>query len=66
MTNNYKLRVYELTGCDKGNLDHEEFFPTQETMNRRYNELSEHIKTYVLRPTAWEYKEDDWKRIAGY
>lgn len=65
MTNSYKLRVYKLTGCDKRNLDHEEFFSTRESMDTRYNELSKHIKTYALRPTAWEYKED-WERLAGY
>ena len=66
MTNKYKLRIYELSGPNKGDLDHEEFFPTRELMNNRYNELSKHIKTYALRPTVWEYIEEDWERLAGY
>lgn len=28
--------------------------------------LSEHIKTYALRPKAWEYKDNEWLKIAGY
>lgn len=65
MANKYKLRIYKLSGPNKGDLDHEEPFPTRESMNDRYNELSKHIKTYGLRPTAWEMKED-WEKLAGY
>lgn len=65
MINKYKLKVYKLSGPNKGDLDHEEFFPTRELMDNRYNELSKHIKTYALRPTAWEMKED-WERLAQY
>ena len=28
----YKLRIYNLTGIDKGNLNHEENFDTKERM----------------------------------
>lgn len=66
MANNYKLRVYKASGYDKGNLDREEFFQTHEDMDKRYKELSKHLETYSLRPTAWEYKKDDWDRITGY
>lgn len=33
----YKLRIYKLSGSDKGNLDHEEMFDTKEQMDKRYN-----------------------------
>ncbi len=66
MTNKYKLRIYKLSGPNKGDLDHEEFFSARESMNNRYTELSKHIKKYALRPTAWEYIEEDWERLAGY
>lgn len=35
----YKLRIYKLSGADKGNLDHEELFNTKEQMDKRYDEL---------------------------
>lgn len=35
----YKLRIYKLSGSDKGNLDHEEMFDTKEQMDKRYDEL---------------------------
>lgn len=63
---NYKLRIYKLFGSDRGNLDHEEFFSTHESMDQRYKEIFRNIRQHSLRPTAWEYKEDDWERIAGY
>ena len=34
----YKLRIYKLSGSDKGNLDHEEMFDTKEQMDKRYDE----------------------------
>lgn len=65
MTNKYKLRIYKLSGATKGDLDHEEFFSTRESMSERYNEFK-NIKKYALRPTAWEYIEEDWERLAGF
>lgn len=35
----HKLRIYKLSGLDKGNLDHEEMFNTKEQMDKRYDEL---------------------------
>ena len=35
----YKLRIYKLSGIDKGNLDHEELFNTKDQMDKRYDEL---------------------------
>ena len=35
----YKLRIYKLSGSDKGNLDHEEIFDTKEQIDKRYDEL---------------------------
>ena len=49
----YKLRIYKLSGSDKGNLDHEEIFSTREEMVARYNELFKY-ENYSLNPTAWE------------
>lgn len=65
MTNKYKLRIYKLSGPNKGDLDHEEFFSTRESMNTRYNELFRQ-KNRAYNPTAWKMKEDDWNRLAGY
>lgn len=61
----YKLRIYKLSGIDIGNLDHEEFFDTKEQMNKRYVELFQ-SELYGLNPTAWEQKNDGWKRLEGY
>lgn len=61
----YKLRIYKLTGIDKGNLDHEEVFDTKEQMDKRYNELFK-SELYSLNPTAWEQIDDRWKRLEGY
>ena len=49
----YKLRIYNLIGADKGNLNHEEKFNTKEQMDKRYNELFKR-ELYSLNPTAWE------------
>lgn len=35
----YKLRFYKLSGPDKGNLSHEEFFQDREQMETRYREV---------------------------
>lgn len=61
----YKLRIYNLTGVDKGNLNHEENFDTKEQMDKRYNELFT-VNLYGLNPTAWERIDDGWKRLEGY
>lgn len=50
----YKLRIYKLSGIDKGNLDHEELFDTKEQMDKRYDELFKK-DLYGLNPTAWEH-----------
>ena len=61
----YKLRIYKLSGSDKGNLDHEEFFDTKEQMDIRYDELFKR-NLYNLNPTAWEQTDNGWKRLEGY
>lgn len=61
----YKLRVYKLSGLDKGNLDHEEFFDNKEQMDKRYGELFKR-ELYSLNPTAWEFCDREWKRLMGY
>ena len=60
----YKLRIYKLSGSDKGNLDHEEFFSEREKMETRYNELFVY-ENYSLNPTAWENVDGEWKRLEG-
>lgn len=61
----YKLRIYNLTGADKGNLNHEEIFDTKEQMDKRYNELFKR-NLYSLNPTAWEQINGEWKRLESY
>ena len=61
----YKLRIYKLSGVDKGNLDHEEFFSTREEMDARYNKLFKY-ENYSLNPTAWENVDGEWKRLEGF
>lgn len=61
----YKLRIYKLSGSDKGNLDHEELFDTKEQIDKRYNELFKN-DLYGLNPTAWEQINNVWKRLEGY
>ena len=61
----YKLRIYKLSGADKGNLDHEEFFSTREEMEARYNELFVY-ENYSLNPTAWKNVDGKWKRLEGF
>lgn len=58
----YKLRIYFKTGSDKGNLRKEEFFPTKELMQERYEQLF-NPKEYALNPTTWELVGDAWLRI---
>lgn len=59
----YKLRFYKTSGPDKGNLKNEEFFEDREKMVSRYNEVFKE-ELYGLNPTAWQYAEDDWKRVS--
>ena len=61
----YKLRIYKLSGVDKGNLDHEEFFSKREDMETRYDELFVY-ENYSLNPTAWENIDREWKRLEGF
>ena len=61
----YKLRIYRLSGVDKGNLDHEEFFDVKDQIDKRYNELFKR-ELYSLNPTAWELCDGEWKRLRGY
>ena len=61
----YKLRIYKLSGADKGNLDHEEIFSTREEMEARYNELFVY-ENYSLNPTAWKNVYGEWKRLEGF
>ena len=61
----YKLRIYKVSGLDKGNLDHEELFDTKEQMDKRYDELFKR-ELYSLNPTALEQIDDGWKRLEGY
>ena len=61
----YKLRIYKLSGLDKGNLDHEELFDTKEQMDKRYDELFKR-ELYSLNPTALEQIDDGWKLLEGY
>ena len=61
----YKLRIYKRSGCDKGNLDHEEMFNTKEEMNKRYDELFD-VESYSLNPTTWKLVNGEWKRLMGY
>ena len=61
----YKLRIYKLSGLDKGIVDHEELFDTKEQMDKRYDELFKR-ELYSLNPTALEQIDDGWKRLEGY
>ena len=58
----YKLRIYKLSGSDKGNLDHEEIFDTKEQIDKRYDELFKR-ELYSLNPTVWELVYGEWKRL---
>ena len=61
----YKVRIYKLSGADRGNLDHEEFFSKREGMEARYNELFVY-ENYSLNPTAWKNVDGKWKRLEGF
>lgn len=61
----YKLRIYVISGPDKGDLDHEEFFDSIEELNKRYNELFDY-NLFSLNPTAWVRNENNYRIISGY
>ena len=61
----FKLRFYKVSGFDKGNLDHEEFFETYEEMDKRSNEVFAYNR-FSYNPTAWDTVEGEWKRLEGY
>ena len=58
----YKLRFYKLSGPDKGNLSHEEFFQDREQMETRYREVFQR-ELYAYNPTAWQYVYNEWTRL---
>jgi hypothetical protein len=60
----YKLRIYKIHGCDKGNLSHEEFFETLTEAEKRYKEF--YIPYSALNPTIWIKSNNDWERLLGY
>lgn len=69
----YKLRIYKLSGVDKGNLDHEEFFSTKEEMEARYKEYTKIVKgklkqyeCHAYFQTAWKNVDGEWKRLEGF
>lgn len=64
-TERYKLRFYVVSGPDKGNVDHEEFFDSINELNKRYEELFKY-NLFSLNPTAWVWNRNDWIRIMGY
>ena len=59
----YKLRFYQLSGLDKGNLSHEEFFQDREQMMIRYREVFRQ-DLYAYTPTAWQYVDNEWTRLS--
>ena len=61
----YKLKFYNKTGVNKGNLNHEEFFQTLEELQSRYHDVFVY-NDYSLNPTAWKHTSNGWERIAGY
>ena len=61
-----RVRVFELSGVDKRNLDDEELFDTKNQMDKRYDELFKK-ELYSLNPTAWkQIDENRWCRLEGY
>lgn len=59
----YKLRFYQLSGPDKGNLSHEEFFQDREQMMVRYREVFRR-DLCAYNPTAWQYVDNEWTRLS--
>lgn len=62
MNKKFKLKIYKLSGPDKGDLDHEELFNSHEEMNKRYNDLFVYRK-FSYNPTAWKRIRNEWERI---
>lgn len=58
----YKLRFYTLSGSNKGNLDHEEYFHAYHDMVKRYREVFNR-GLFALNPTAWRYANGHWVRL---
>ena len=64
----FKLRIYILSGWNKGNLDHEEYFDTFAEARERYEELFVH-DNWSLNPTMWEAEDENretWVRVRGF
>lgn len=59
----YKLRFYQLSGPDKGNLSREEFFRDREQMMVRYREVFRQ-DLYAYNPTVWQYVDNEWTRLS--
>lgn len=59
----YKLRFYNLSGANKGNLHHEEFFETLTEMQIRYKEVFKR-DLYSLNPTGWKLIDENYIRIS--
>ena len=61
----FKLKVYSVHGINKGMLNHEEYFGTIEELDERYKNIFKY-ELFGLNPTAWEFKDNKWERLAGY
>lgn len=59
----YKLRIYKLSGIDKGNLDHEEYFDSLDELQARHRELFK-MELYSLNPTGWVRVDNEWNRLS--
>ena len=61
---NFKMRVYYITGTNKGNLKEELFFDSLEEMEKEFSKLFRY-DLYSYNPTLWEYDEkiNDYIRI---
>lgn len=62
----YKLRVYKVSGKDKGKSDHEEFFQEKEEMDERYLYFLSYRIGFDPLPTAWKMADGEWKRLEEY
>ncbi len=60
----YKIRFYQMSGPDKGDLDHEEFFGTKAEALKAYRKVFDK-KLYNLNPTVYEKSDDGWRRLMG-
>ena len=61
----YKVRMYYITGINKGNVKSEIFFDTKEEAITFYKNVFEH-DLYGYNPTVWEYdsNKNDYIRIS--